>query len=55
MVVSSGVDRVGVVVNGDENALKKIDVYHEGINTKFGGENNQLTFDAESWEHPGCS
>ena len=37
MVVLSGVDRVGVVVNGDENALKKIDVYHEGIDTKFGG------------------
>ena len=55
VVVSSGVDRVGVVVNGDENALKKIDVYHEGINTKFGGENNQLMFDGESWEHPGCS
>ena len=48
VVVLSGVDWVGVVVNGDENALKKSDVYQEGINTKFGGKNNQLIFDAES-------
>ena len=38
MVVSSAVDWIDVVVNGDEKALEKIDVYHEGINTKFGGK-----------------
>ena len=38
VVVSSAVDQMVVVVNGDENALKKVDAYHEGINTKFGGE-----------------
>ena len=48
-------DRIDVVVNGNEKALKKVNVYDEGINTKLEEGNNLLMLDAESWEHPGCS
>ena len=38
VVVSSAVDQMVVVVNGNEKVLKKVDAYHEGINTKFWGK-----------------
>ena len=38
LVVSSAVDKNIVVANGNDDALKKIDVYHEGINTKLSAD-----------------
>ena len=55
MVGLSDLDLDVVVENGDEKTLRTVDVYYVGISNKFGGNNNQLMLDAESWEHPGCS
>ena len=54
VVDSSDLDLDVVVENGDEKTLRTVDVSYVGMSNKFGG-GNQLTLDAESWEHPGCS
>ena len=55
VVDSSDLDLDVVVENGDEKTLRTVDVYHVGISNEFGGNNNQLMLEAESWEHQGCS